>query len=63
VRDRTLRIVAVDTTACDQLGDYFTALEYEPPDLTRRIRDGEDNPRFLITYEKKHFYRKGATGK
>jgi hypothetical protein len=60
---RTRWLVAHNTTACDQLGDYFTALEYEASDLTRRIRDREDKRHVLITYEEKHFHPQGATGK
>jgi hypothetical protein len=30
-----------------RLGDYSTALEYEPSHLLRRIRDGEEKPVFL----------------
>jgi hypothetical protein len=31
---------------CDRLGDYSTTLEYGPPHVLRRIRDGEDKPSF-----------------
>src|SRR6266487_1917551 len=31
---------------CHRLGDYSTALEYEPPRVLRRIRDSEDKPIF-----------------
>jgi hypothetical protein len=31
---------------CDTFGDYSTALEYGPPHVLRRIRDGEDKPIF-----------------
>src|SRR4029077_76298 len=33
-----------------RLGDYSTALEYETSHVLRRIRDGEDNPIFLMPW-------------
>jgi len=44
----------------DRLGDYSTALEYEPSHVLRRIRYGEEKPIFLRTpvYEEISPYHK-----
>ncbi len=63
-RPNAFAVVLLEKNAawCDRLGDYSTALGYEPSNIVRRSRGGERSSIFLIgpTHEESSPYYEAA---